>query len=77
MRALSLDRFALPLIATHAIDNSLAFGALEGWDAGQTVLLMLAALASITALGLLLRRAGVIGDPPATTPAAAAVAAGA
>jgi membrane protease YdiL (CAAX protease family) len=53
-----------PCIATHAINNSLAFGALEGWNAGQTVLLMLASLATIATVGMLLRRTGVIGDPP-------------
>jgi hypothetical protein len=53
-----------PCIATHAINNSIAFGALEDWGVGQTALLMLAALASIAALALLLRRAGVIGDSP-------------
>jgi membrane protease YdiL (CAAX protease family) len=64
-----------PCIATHAVNNSIAFGSLEGWDAGQVVLLMLAALGTILALALLLRRTGVIGDPP---PAAApAVGAGA
>ena len=67
-----------PCIFTHAINNSLAYGALEGWDAGQTFLLMLAALTTITALGLLLRRTGVIGDPPLAAGAASpAVAAGA
>jgi uncharacterized protein len=53
-----------PCIATHAINNCIAFGALEGWGAGQTALLMLAALATIMALVLVLRRTGVIGDPP-------------
>ncbi len=66
-----------PCIATHAVNNSIAFGALEGWDAGQTVLLMFAALATIGALGLLLRRTGIIGDPPLVDAvAASAVAAG-
>ena len=53
-----------PCIATHAVNNSIAFGSLEGWNAGQVLLLLLAALGSILALGLLLRRTGVIGDPP-------------
>jgi len=65
-----------PCIATHVINNSIAFGGLENWTAGQTVLLMLASLATVAALALLLRRSGVIGDPP-LSPAAPAVSAGA
>jgi membrane protease YdiL (CAAX protease family) len=65
-----------PCIATHVVNNSIAFGALEHWSAGQTGLLMLAALAAVGASALLLRRSGVIGDPP-LTPAAPAVSAGA
>jgi uncharacterized protein len=53
-----------PCIATHAINNTIAFGGLEGWGVGSTVLLMLGALAAIAGLALLLRRTGVIGDPP-------------
>lgn len=53
-----------PCIAAHVLNNSLAFGALEGWGA-QTLLLMLAALAAAAGLALLLRAAGVITDPPA------------
>jgi len=63
-----------PCIATHAINNSIAFGALEDWSAGQTFVLMLAALATIAVLGLLLRRSGVIGDPPAAGAASTVVA---
>jgi membrane protease YdiL (CAAX protease family) len=65
-----------PCIATHVINNSIAFGALENWSAGETALLMLAALAAVGALALLLRRSGVIGDPP-PVPAAPAVSTGA
>jgi len=53
-----------PCIAAHALNNSFAFGSLEGWSTGQTFLLMAAALATIAALALALRRAGVIYDPP-------------
>lgn len=53
-----------PCIATHVLNNSIAFGALEDWSAGQTALLMLGALGTVAALALLLRRVGVIGDPP-------------
>lgn len=57
-------RSLYPCIATHAINNSIAFGALEEWSAGETALLMLAALAIIGTLALALRRVGIIGDPP-------------
>jgi membrane protease YdiL (CAAX protease family) len=53
-----------PCIAAHAVNNSLAFGELEGWG-WQTPVLMLAALLTIGLLALALRRVGVIGDPPA------------
>ena len=65
-----------PCIATHVINNSIAFGALESWSAGQTALLMLAALAIVGALVLLLRRTGVIGDPPLAAAPASAVGVG-
>ena len=61
-----------PCIATHAINNSIAFGSLEGWNFGQIALLMLTALATIAAAALLLRRTGVIGDPPGESPPTAA-----
>jgi membrane protease YdiL (CAAX protease family) len=54
-----------PCIATHIVNNSIAFGALEGWGVGQTAVLMLAALGTVAAVALVLRRTGVIGDPPA------------
>jgi membrane protease YdiL (CAAX protease family) len=57
-------RSLYPCMATHVLNNSIAFGSLEGWSAGQTALLMLAALAILGSLVLLLRRTGVIGDPP-------------
>ncbi len=56
-----------PCIAVHVLNNCIAFGALEGWGVGQTGLLMLAALGSVAAIALVLRRTGVIGDPPLAT----------
>jgi membrane protease YdiL (CAAX protease family) len=48
-----------PCIAAHSLNNSLAFGSLEGWG-WQILVLMLAALAVIALLALVLTRAGVI-----------------
>jgi membrane protease YdiL (CAAX protease family) len=53
-----------PCIATHIVNNCIAFGALEDWGVGQTALLLLAALGSAAGIALALRRVGVIGDPP-------------
>jgi hypothetical protein len=53
-----------PCIAAHALNNSIAFGAEEHWG-WQIPVLALAALATIAALALALRRAGAITDPPA------------
>jgi uncharacterized protein len=52
-----------PCIAAHALNNSFAFGELEGWG-WQTPLLMALSLGAIAALALGARRVGVIGDPP-------------
>jgi membrane protease YdiL (CAAX protease family) len=49
-----------PCIATHCLNNSIAFGALEKWSFWQIALLAVAALATVAALGFALRRAGVI-----------------
>ncbi len=49
-----------PGIATHAMNNSLAFGELDGWGWWQIGVLMLAALSLLTLLGLALTRAGVL-----------------
>lgn len=70
-------RSLYPCMATHIVNNSIAFGALEEWSAGQTALLMLAALAIVGTLVLLLRRTGVIGDPPLAVAPAPAPAVGA
>ncbi|HEU0250899.1 MAG TPA: CPBP family intramembrane glutamic endopeptidase, partial [Solirubrobacteraceae bacterium] len=53
-----------PCIATHALNNSIAFGALEKWTWWQIVLLALAALSTIGLLALALRRLGVISQAP-------------
>jgi uncharacterized protein len=52
-----------PCIAAHSLNNSIAFGALEGWWWWQVALLVIGALAVIGALGLLLARTGVISAP--------------
>jgi uncharacterized protein len=52
-----------PCIATHCLNNSIAFGALEHWS-WQIPVLMVCALSAITTLGLALRSAGVITSPP-------------
>ncbi len=53
-----------PCIAAHSLNNSIAFGASEGW-VWQIALLMLAALALIALLVATFKRAGVITPPPA------------
>jgi CAAX protease family protein len=57
-----------PCIAAHSLNNSLAFGALEGWG-WQIPVLMVGSLVVIALLALGLRRAGVITAPPAVAPA--------
>jgi hypothetical protein len=49
-----------PAIAAHALNNSIAFASLEGWNAGQGLLLILCALAGIAAVVLACKRAGLI-----------------
>jgi uncharacterized protein len=68
-------RSLYPCIAAHVLNNSLAFGALEGWG-WQTLLLMGIALAVVALLVRTLQRAGVITDPPliADPPAAILIA---
>jgi uncharacterized protein len=53
-----------PGIATHSLNNSIAFGALEGWSVGQCVLLMVGALLVIGLFALLFRALGVISEVP-------------
>ncbi|HEX5307945.1 MAG TPA: type II CAAX endopeptidase family protein [Solirubrobacteraceae bacterium] len=52
-----------PCIATHCLNNSIAFGALEKWS-WQIPLLALAALATLGALQIALSRAGLIAPAP-------------
>jgi membrane protease YdiL (CAAX protease family) len=52
-----------PCIAAHVVNNSVAFGSMEGWG-WETFLLMACALATVALLALALRRAGVLTDPP-------------
>jgi len=54
-----------PCIATHSLNNSIAFAGLEGWGLWQTLILMPVALLAILGLALLLRRVGVIAPAPA------------
>lgn len=49
-----------PCIATHSLNNSIAYGALEGWGFTETVLLIFAALAVLATLVMALRAAGVV-----------------
>jgi uncharacterized protein len=53
-----------PGIATHSLNNSIAFGALESWSVGQCVLLMVGALLVIGVFALLFRALGVISEAP-------------
>jgi hypothetical protein len=52
-----------PCIAAHSLNNSLAFGALEGWG-WQIPLLMVGALATIWLLVTISRRIGLISAAP-------------
>jgi len=54
-----------PCIAAHCINNSIAFGDLEGWTLWQYVLLMVLAGGAIALIGVALNRLGVIGAEPA------------
>jgi CAAX protease family protein len=58
-----------PCIAAHSLNNSLAFGSLEGWGLWQVLALMLAALWLIGLLALALMRAGVISAEPSPSAA--------
>ena len=54
-----------PCIATHCLNNSIAFGALEKWGWREIPLLAVGALSTIALLVLILRRVGVISPVPA------------
>ncbi len=53
-----------PCIAAHSLNNSLAFGSLEGWG-WQIPVLMVASLAVIGLLALTFKRLGLISPEPA------------
>ena len=53
-----------PCIAAHSLNNSLAFGVLEGWG-WQVPLLMVGALLTIGLLAILLQRTGLLSGPAA------------
>ncbi len=55
-----------PCIATHCLNNCIAFGALENWG-WQIPILTVAALGMIALLALALWQVGVITPPPAVT----------
>lgn len=57
-----------PCIAAHSLNNSLAFGSLEGWGWGIP-LLMVISLGLIALLAFTLRGLGVIGEEPDVIPA--------
>jgi uncharacterized protein len=54
-----------PCIAVHSLNNSLAFGVLEGWG-WQIPVLMIGALATIWLVARIARQIGLIGDAPST-----------
>jgi len=53
-----------PCIGLHALNNSIAFGSLEGWSVLGVLALVIAALGSIGLLALALIRSGVISRQP-------------
>lgn len=57
-----------PCIATHSLNNSIAFGALEGWS-WQIPLLVVGSFATIGLIWLLLRRVGAISAVSSGMPA--------
>jgi membrane protease YdiL (CAAX protease family) len=60
-----------PCFAAHALNNSVAFAALEKWNVAQGLLLIIAALATIAALALAAIRIGLIApEPSAARPGA-------
>jgi membrane protease YdiL (CAAX protease family) len=66
-----------PCIGLHALNNSIAFGSLEGWSVLGVLALVIAALGSIGLLALALIRRGVISrEPPVAGPDLLAISAG-
>jgi uncharacterized protein len=70
-----------PCFAAHSLNNSVAFGSLEGWAFWQVVVLMAASLVVIGAIVLAGKRVGLISaapspaSPAVTSPAAVAASA--
>ncbi len=62
-----LTRSLYPCMATHALNNSIAFGALEHWRWWQVMILIAVSLATIRALALLLYRLGITREPTEPT----------
>jgi membrane protease YdiL (CAAX protease family) len=57
-----------PCIMAHSLNNSIAFGSLEGWAFWQVVVLLAASLVLIGALALAGKRVGLITTAPAHSP---------
>lgn len=57
-----------PCIAAHCVNNTVAFGSLEGWDVAQVAALMASALALLVLLAIALTRLGVASRVPAPAP---------
>jgi membrane protease YdiL (CAAX protease family) len=57
-----------PCIMAHSLNNSIAYGSLEGWAFWQVIVLMAAALVLIGALVLACKRVGLITTTPAYSP---------
>jgi uncharacterized protein len=53
-----------PCFAAHSLNNSIAFGSLEGWAFWQVVVLMVASLSAIGAIVLAGKRVGLITHAP-------------
>jgi hypothetical protein len=60
-----------PCFAAHSLNNSIAFAALEEWNIGEALLLIVCALAGIGALVLAAKRIGLIGPETAAVGPAA------
>ena len=51
-----------PCMIAHSLNNSIAFGSLEGWSFWQVIALLTASLAAIGGLALAARRVGLVSD---------------
>ena len=65
-----------PCIGLHALNNSIAFGSLEGWSVAGVLALVIAALGSIFLAALALIRSGVISRQPVPGPDLLAISGG-